>query len=339
MLPASASACALTAMFAHLFNFEPFVPPLPCLPPAPLAPPPVAHHAAAHQPRRGRMWTRASELRQRGTVADGRASKWRCRALTVLGAMMPGEARLTCLALGGVQTVEARVDALVEGGVVSLRRSSRAKRSKLTNLRNRGLVSHAAAQASAIAAFVTDSADGGATGGPVDFIASVNVFDDANMWIRKPDPEGLLLRGRGRGRGRGVSTTAKALARRGKNTHVPVLNLSETVMAVRRQVGSTTDVVQGQRDDDLRSLDTVVDTTWLGRWFEGGRRHGQIECDYRCRTVARNRNGDGQPRHERLCCEALARCSSLLQCLCSRRLQRGHAYASKVLHALSRLKA
>ena len=165
-------------MFAHFFVGAALLAPPPfVLVPRPAVAPPlvvVPPLIAAPPPRH--FFTRVSELRLAGSRAKKNEALWRARARRVLGAMMPGEARQTCLALGGVQTVEARVDALVEGSVVSLRRSSRAKRSKLTSLRNRGLASHVAAQTSAIAAFVTDSEDGGATGGPVDFISSVSVF-------------------------------------------------------------------------------------------------------------------------------------------------------------------
>lgn len=88
-------------------------------------------------------------------------------------------------------------------------------------LRDRALVSHVQAQSAGLAAFV----DGAAGGRAVKHIFATNIFDDASMWIAKPTTSTSAAAGSFEGQ---VDIWSKS---KGKNVHLPVLNLCESLFA------------------------------------------------------------------------------------------------------------
>ena len=98
---------------------------------------------------------------------------------------------------------------------------------------NRGAVSHVTEQAAGIAAFLESPGGGPAAPARADRATYwINIFDDADMWMQPPP--GWIPR---QLRAQGVQCAAdlppavtKTLSRRGKNVHVPVFNVQETVL-------------------------------------------------------------------------------------------------------------
>ena len=100
--------------------------------------------------------------------------------------------------------------------------------------RDRALCSHVAAQSKGISQFLGDDDS-------VKWAFSTNVFDDASMWVRKPKGYDLLKAAprsassspRGRTGTSLLPLLASSLDKKGKNVHMPVLNLCETLFVGR----------------------------------------------------------------------------------------------------------
>lgn len=88
----------------------------------------------------------------------------------------------------------------------------------------RGVLSHVRAQANNLQDFVRDSALG-----QVDWVFAANVFDDAAMWVSKaPNYDAERAK---HSPNDAANSIKKALARKGRNVHIAVLNCVETLMS------------------------------------------------------------------------------------------------------------
>ena len=89
--------------------------------------------------------------------------------------------------------------------------------------RDRGVVSFVSAQAVGVRSLM----DGSSGNRDVEFGWSINVFDDASMWVSAPKPEQGQVFG-----SEFEARMGKAMGSRGKNVHLPVLNFCESIYAL-----------------------------------------------------------------------------------------------------------
>ena len=198
----------------------------------------VVGAAAAAPPRRGRGRlvgaTMAPESKRKVALAraklERKSAEAAARDLTT--AVLPSRAVQTCrLAFASQHSsgaARAKQDRLIlfNGTAIQLGRERRAWQDFL-NCRNRGAVSHVEAQAAQLAKFITSSAES-----KVEHIFSVNLMDDASMWVRRPAEQRLP--------NEPGQSVAESLQLRGKNVHMPVLSIVESMYA--RRVANDSEV-------------------------------------------------------------------------------------------------
>ena len=92
------------------------------------------------------------------------------------------------IGLGDVSTSAAST-MTVDGQTVQWLRSAQRKQDPKIH-GDRAMVSHAEAQSSSMASFISDTGPPGANWKPCDLVIDVNIVDEANMWIRRPQASG-----------------------------------------------------------------------------------------------------------------------------------------------------
>lgn len=178
---------------------------------------------------RGYTHSEVARAKMRLAKAERRTKEARADTAQVIEALCPPRAAEVSRSIfGGVKFGQSDL-VLIEGQAMAFARAGRGREYQAANL-NRGVVSHVRAQADGIAAMLKSSPQR-----RVEHAFSVNVFDDASMWVSKPVPEPTAGAA-------GTSQAEKNLAtwggRRGKNVHLPVMNLCETVFV---RAASTSD--------------------------------------------------------------------------------------------------
>jgi len=125
--------------------------------------------------------------------------------------------RCSNVAFGSGSFTSATSLVMVDGVAVDMPVKSK---DEALGLRDRGLLSHLQAQGGGVAEFVQS--------GDVDMLGSLVTYDDASMWVRRPNK---------RRQHDAADPDARKAARKGVNVHVPVLNSCETLFTVACSTG------------------------------------------------------------------------------------------------------
>lgn len=176
----------------------------------------------------GYRHTELTKTKIKAALAKARKVKAERRQKDVLTAFCPSQAvgASRCLAGGPSKSAAAAPVAIIGGSAVFQQRvwRDRGERSHV----DRALVSHVHSQSEGLAAFVRDSPGDQQDG--VAWVFSTNTFDDASMWVSKPPDYDKFRR---QFLPAPMRPTLQALGKRGRNVHIAVLNLQETVFVGR----------------------------------------------------------------------------------------------------------
>jgi len=118
---------------------------------------------------------------------------------------------------------------MIDGRISTSLRQGRSGSYYNDQLRDRGSVSFVTAQAGGVRSLM----DGSAGSRDVEFGFSINVLDDASMWVSAPKPEID-----GPFDSQFEARMCKAMGPRGKNVHLPVLNFCESIYSLSAPSGA-----------------------------------------------------------------------------------------------------
>ena len=192
----------------------------------------------------------------------------------------PGRDRRASEFLSG--TFQPGRDVTIVGTDVVHEQRLRHENTESALLRERAVASHCIAQSAGLRDFVACGSSGDAGGRP-QWLCSTNVFDDASMWVMRPEnyEEKIAKRRRLRRRNRAPDgmtalefAIAKSTARKGKNVHLPALNIVEKLYASRSDgdVASRAAVVHSPAQIlPVANISTVYDRwkTWTASQASG----------------------------------------------------------------------